>query len=63
MDLNRNPLTLKLAPGFGQAWQTFLREVLGKPEESGKLVVPAAIYAFQNNILYQECNSIRKNLT
>ena len=27
--------------------------MLGKPEESGKLVVPAAIYAFQNNILYQ----------
>lgn len=36
-----------------QAWQTFLREVLGRPEESVKLVVPAAVYAFQNNILYE----------
>ena len=39
--------------GFLKAWQTFTREVLGKPAESVKLVVPAAIYAFQNNILYQ----------
>ena len=39
--------------GLVQAWQTFLREVLGRPEESVKLVVPAAVYAFQNNILYE----------
>ena len=39
--------------GFLKAWQTFTHEVLGKPAEGVKLVVPAAIYAFQNNILYQ----------
>jgi UDP-sugar transporter A1/2/3 len=38
--------------GLCPAWRVFCRDVLGNPSETIKLIVPAAIYTFQNNILY-----------
>ena len=37
---------------FGRASNYFMSEIIYKPKETAKLIVPRGLYAVQNNLLY-----------
>jgi len=38
--------------GWGHAWRRLWHEIVGRPEEMGKLLIPAMLYVVQNNLQY-----------
>ena len=37
---------------FSRASNYFINEIINKPKETAKLIVPSGLYAVQNNLLY-----------
>lgn len=37
---------------LGRSWRAFKEEILGKPGETVKLIVPSGLYCLQNNLLF-----------
>ena len=47
-------LTMNLISGFSirRSWRAFREEILGRPAETLKLIVPSGLYCLQNNLLF-----------